>query len=559
MALSVERLTGLLAGCWPRYLGRAATGLWIAALAGLMPALVGCGVLFDFPPVPAGEFDRPLSVGPPESGPAMSPESGPAIVPESGPVNAPKSDPVVAPEPESATGAGRAAAAGAKTGPTTGSTNDATTATTATDATASEGEAANLSVDRIAYINPYGDLFTVNPDGSEERRLTGGSQVQARPDQPAGFYQVQDLDFNNAYAWPTWSPDGSRLAVSRVQIAGNRSLQVSVQVLDSTTGRSRMVYENDVPALVADGAPHYLYWSPDGEYLSFLATTRQGLTLFAVNPATTEGAVALERGAPLYYSWGGDGDSLMIHSRAEVKLLRKPFRPDRALLLVDGVGFRTPALSPDGRRWAYAVSGATGSALYVGDTDSPAPARQVLELGPFSAFMWSPDSRTLAVADHQDPQGRIFQRIRLVDAAGGGVRTLVEEPLLSFYWAPNGERLAWVSVDTDDQVFEWKVAALDTGDTVGGGVNGGAVRELFRFRPSGEVFTMLSFFDQYAYSHSPWSPDSSRLVVAGSPGPVAERRNGHTPTGARVYVLDAVGDAPPLEIAAGSVAFWSWN
>ena len=83
--------------------------------------------------------------------------------------------------------------------------------------------------------------------------------------------------------------------------------------------------------------------------------------------------------------------------------------------------------------------------------------------------------------------------------------------------------------------------------------------ELFRFRPSGEVFTMLSFFDQYAYSHSPWSPDSSRLVMAGSEGPVAERRNGHTPTGSRIYVVDAVGDASPQEIAQGSVAFWSWN
>ena len=70
---------------------------------------------------------------------------------------------------------------------------------------------------------------------------------------------------------------------------------------------------------------------------------------------------------------------------------------------------------------------------------------------------------------------------------------------------------------------------------------------------------MLSFFDQYAYSHSPWSPDSSRLVMAGSEGPVAERRNGHTPTGSRIYVLDAVGDASPQEIAQGSVAFWSWN
>ena len=205
--------------------------------------------------------------------------------------------------------------------------------------------------------------------------------------------------------------------------------------------------------------------------------------------------------------------------------------------------------------------------------------------------MWSPDGQWLAVADHQDPQGRIFQRIQLLAADGSGVRTLVEEPLLAFYWAPNGERLSWVSVDMDDQVFEWKVASIIgrdadapaggdevaapagdgsgsepsgesdresdiTASTAGDGV---VARELFRFRPSGEVFTMLSFFDQYAYSHSPWSPDSTRLVVAGAQGPVEERRNGHTPSGARVYVLDAVGDAPPLEIAGGGVAFWSWN
>ena len=114
---------------------------------------------------------------------------------------------------------------------------------------------------------------------------------------------------------PPGRPDGSRLAVSRVQITANRSLEVSVQVIDARTGVSRIVYENDVPALVADGAPHYLYWSPDGQVLSFLATTRQGLTLFAVNPDTVEGAVALERGAPLYFNWAGDGQSLIIHSR----------------------------------------------------------------------------------------------------------------------------------------------------------------------------------------------------------------------------------------------------
>ena len=425
-----------------------------------------------------------------------------------------------------------------------------------------------MSVDRIAYIGPYGDLFTVNPDGSDERRLTGVSQVRSRPSDPAGpaspsdtaaFYSVQDLDFNESYAWPTWSPDGSRIAVSRVQITANRSLEVSIQVIDAVTGISRIVYDNDVPAMVADGTPHYLYWSPDGTILSFLATTRQGLTLFAVNPDTIDGATALERGAPLYFSWDGDGQSLLVHSRKELKLLERPFHADTIQHLMNAEGFRTPALSPDGARWALSTSGIAGSGIYIGERADPGGPRHILDTGPLVAFMWSPDGRTLAVADNPDPQGRIYQRVRLLAADGSGLRTLVEEPLIAFFWAPNSERLAWVGIDPEEQVFELKVASASEAVAADSESAATPVRELFRFRPSGEVFTMLSFFDQYAYSHSPWSPDSTRLVMAGSEGPVAERRNGHTPTGARIYVVDAVGDAPPREIAQGNVAFWSWN
>ena len=424
-----------------------------------------------------------------------------------------------------------------------------------------------MTVDRIAYIGPYGDLFTVSPDGSDERQLTGVSRVRSRPSDPAGpaspsdtaaFFSVQDLDFNESYAWPTWSPDGTRLAASRVQIAPNRSLEVSVQVIDAVTGISRIVYENDVPGLIADGSPHYLYWSPDGELLSFLATTRQGMTLFAVNPDTTEGAIALERGAPLYFSWSANGQNLIVHSRDEVKLMRRPFLGDPPQHLSSAVGFRTPALSSDGESWAWSAAGDAASALYVGGGAGHA-ALHILDTGPLVAFMWSPDGQTLAVADNPDPQGRIYQRIRLLSSDGSALRTLVEEPVLAFYWSPNGERLAWVGVDPEDQVFEMNVSPVSGTSTPQSDGGTGAGRELFRFRPSGEVFTMFSFFDQYAYSHSPWSPDSTRLVVAGSEGPVAERRNGHTATGARVYVLDAVGDAPPSEIAQGSVAFWSWN
>ena len=430
-----------------------------------------------------------------------------------------------------------------------------TRATAIPEITPPNVESGPVSVDRIAYIGPYGDLFTVKPDGTETRRLTG-SGVAADAGGPVGAYLAQPLDLSESWAWPTWSPDGTRLAVSRVQVSDSRSLRVSVHILDAQVGRSRMVYENDTPAFIADGAPHYLYWSPDGEYLSFLAATRQGLTLFIVNPDTAQGAIALERGAPLYYSWGGDSQSLLLHSGAAVKLLRPPFAADTAYRLVDAAGFRTPALSPDGRLWAVAVSGNRGGTLYLGERDNPAAAPQaVLSVGPAAAFMWSPDGQMLAVADQPDAGGGIFERLQ-VATAEGEVQTLAAEPLLAFYWSPDGRRLAWVTLDAAEQVFVWKAAAIEE---LTGTAGSAAGRELLRFRPSGEVFTMLSFFDQYAYSHSPWSPDGTRLVTAGRTGPVAERRNGDAAAGARVYVLDAVGDEPPREIAQGGMAVWSWN
>ena len=90
---------------------------------------------------------------------------------------------------------------------------------------------------------------------------------------------AQLLNLERFFTWPTWAPDGSKIAVSRVRAVDGGS-QISLEIIDTSTAQSRTAYENDTGGVVAHGTPHYIYWSPGSRYLSFLASTADGLSLF---------------------------------------------------------------------------------------------------------------------------------------------------------------------------------------------------------------------------------------------------------------------------------------
>ncbi len=404
------------------------------------------------------------------------------------------------------------------------------------------GENGELMVNRIAYMDNSGDLLLINPDATGEERLTGGVR--------AGVL-AQALQGGDSYSWPTWSRDGARIAASRISVSGGDG-GLSVQVFELSSGRMVSAYNNEVPAPVADGAAHYIYWSPDDRYLTFLAPTPAGLALLVRDYQSDEEVGSVALGAPLYYHWFGDSGQIAVHSGDLVTIQGPTADGAQTRVAVDAFNFRAPAISPDGSQLAYAGISEGVEGVYLTSTgNAPAPTL-LMETQGMTAFAWAPDGSTLAVAEQSRPGAPVFDSLRLVRADGSGSSVLVDEQLLAFFWSPQGDNIAWIGIDPLSRSMDLAVSAVESGAAAG------EPRHLFRFSPTGEVFTLLSFFDQYAYSHSIWAPDGSALVVAGTDGPEPARRNGSGPAGGQVYVVD-VGTGEARRIASGKVAVWSWN
>ncbi len=409
-------------------------------------------------------------------------------------------------------------------------------------------------VNRIAYVSPNGDLFTVDPDGGRLSQLTGGLQAGSGPPGSVsqGSVQVKPLRMNEYYTWPTWSADGTKMAASRV-VVEEAGTDVTLQVLDARNGRSETVYEDNGGGLVAQGAPHYIYWAPSGNELSFLAATSDGLGLFLWDGTSGKLAAQIQQGGPLYYQWSNKADAMALHIGLDVIWVRPPDGGGSRQSFESVGSFRVPAISPDGESLAFVDQADGRMGLYVAPTSDLEQARMITDVGSPSAFMWSPDGAQIAVADQSVPRGPLFDRLTLVPVDGTPITTLssgrTSNGVWAFFWSPAGDKLAWVSVNADEQELEWVVSPSDASDA----------NRLFSFQPSAEVFILLSFFDQYGYSHTPWSPDGKFLVVAGSKGEAARRSNGRTPTGDRIYVLDVEGSAEPKDLGAGVLAVWSRN
>lgn len=400
------------------------------------------------------------------------------------------------------------------------------------------------SVDRIAFIGDDGNVYTIKGDGTQREQLTRLNSGPVASLAVAGLPQARHSSY---YAWPTWSPDGARIAASRVIAEGLSADSVGLRVIDIATGEDTVVFENNPlnVGFVAQGAPHYPYWRPDSVTLGFLASGASGLTLYTADADGEGGATEVASGAPLYFVWSPSGDGALLHVRERLLAAEGPALLDTTEVLAGGAAFRAPGFSHDGQRMAYVGATTSGglalhTAAFGGDDASPLTGVEGLR-----AFLWSPTERQIAVSHDLLPGLALYDGFSVLDPETGDALLAVADPTLAFVWSPDGSRLAYAALDEEQEWLVWKVVGLD----------GSEPRELVRFLPSPEMFIWLSYFDQYAHSHGVWSPDGSRLVFAGRiPEP-----DGTVTSVDQVIVLDADGVAEPKAISDGTAAFWSWR
>lgn len=255
---------------------------------------------------------------------------------------------------------------------------------------------------------------TVNPDGSDRQPL---------------------LD---EFGWPSWAPDGSRVAVvlqppntsveqdQRVQILsadgkllrdlgrGNSPVWspdgTRLAFIDTAAGTVVLVDGDAAPVdlTVTDRFPPlFLAWSPDGRQLAFSAVDcpecspdgimgEPPVSLFVFEPPGGEVRRVVEGGSVALPRWSPDGASITFHGynlsngmleASEVVLADGSVRP---ILSTNGIGYGFD-LSPDGSRIVIG----TEAGIVVADRDGTdavlvVPVTAGAKLQP-SAPRWSPD------------------------------------------------------------------------------------------------------------------------------------------------------------------------
>jgi Tol biopolymer transport system component len=261
----------------------------------------------------------------------------------------------------------------------------------------------SISASRLAFLraNPANpndaDIYTSNPDGSNELNVTNSPQKELAP---------------------AWSPDGKKIAYIRWP-------ERALYVMNSDGTNVRMLTPvSDVAVKPA--------WSPDSSRIAFIGGSDLAYTL-AVIDADGMGRRLLVPLDATYseVAWSRDGTRLAY----VLDRFSAFFDPAIHVVNLDGTGERTlsvgnnrdrnPAWSPDGSNIAFTSTRDGNAEIYVMNVDGTNQTRLTNNAATDQTPAWSPDGQTIVFASDRDGNSELY-RLRAAD--GGGQARITNTP-----------------------------------------------------------------------------------------------------------------------------------
>lgn len=388
---------------------------------------------------------------------------------------------------------------------------------------------------QIAFIGNDDNLWLVSPDGKNPRKITSDGQ---------------------GYRFPTWAPDGRRLAFIGPDETNSPALYIS-----PTSNSEPVVVFNKT-----NSTPFYLYWAPDSKSITFLTQESSGLAMRQIDTRDPESPRTLGQGNPFYWVWSPESDKMLMHvggsrdnsPEAHISILNNQEGAERVELDLAPGRFQAPLWSSDGKHFYYIAENDDGGESIFRTNAETLEQSVVTNLGNFAHMVLSPTDKQIAYLQFQRGIRRPFGRAYLVDTDGKNHKKIMDDPVASIYWSPDGTKLALLGISRakdgptarlgglalplpqQEIMLRWWIYTVETEE----------LEPLISFAPTRSFLQTVPFFDQYHLSLTFWSPDSRYLVVT---------KKKPNEEGGTIWVVDTTGREEPRRIGQGTLAIWSWQ